>query len=411
MTLPVREIRSQFPALQELYSGAPAVFCDGPGGSQTPVSVIMAMQEYLGRFAANSGGRFETSQATDQVLAEARNVAADFLGATPAEIVFGANMTTLTYMLSRSVSQILAPGDEIILSRLDHEANISPWLQMANERNVVVHWAEPVLADCTLDLDQLQSLISRRTKLIAVGLASNFSGTIHPVQQITAWGHEVGALVYVDAVHYAPHGRIDVQALDCDFLVTSAYKHFGPHLGILYGKKRHLKRLPAYQIRAVSPEIPCKFETGTPNFEALAGLIASVEYLATLGGQAAGAMLSATRAEKLTTAWHMIRQHETGLMSAFLEGLDALPFLRLYGPTTLATRVPTFALRKEGATPSALAEALARQNIFVWDGNFYAMALAQALGVDASGGVLRVGFLHYNTLEEVQLVLQALDAA
>ncbi len=411
MTLPVREVRSQFPALQELYSGAPAIFCDGPGGSQTPVSVIMALQEYLSRFVANAGGRFETSLATDRVLAEARNVAADLLGATPAEIVFGANMTTLTYMLSRSVGQTLVPGDEIILSKLDHEANISPWLQMAHERNVVVHWAEPVLADCTLDLSQLQSLISRRTRLIAVGMASNFSGAINPVAQITAWGHEVDALVYVDAVHYAPHGRIDVKALDCDFLVTSAYKHFGPHLGILYGKERHLKRLPAYRIRAAAPEIPGKFETGTPNFEALAGLIASVEYLTSLGGQAAGTMLSATRPEKLASTWHMIRQHEESLMSAFLEGLDALPFLRLYGPTALSARVPTFALRKEGITPGDLAASLARQNIFVWDGNFYAMALSQALGVEASGGVLRVGFLHYNTLEEVQIVLQALDAA
>ncbi len=411
MTLPVREVRSQFPALQELYNGSPAIFCDGPGGSQTPVSVVMAMQEYLSRFAANTGGRFETSLATDRVVAEARQVAADLLGARPTEIVFGANMTTLTYMLSRSVGRTLAPGDEIILSKLDHEANISPWLQMADERNVVVRWAEPTLADCTVDLSRLQPLISRRTKLIAIGMASNFSGTVNPVAQITAWGHEVGALVYVDAVHYAPHGRIDVQALDCDFLVTSAYKHFGPHLGILYGKERHLERLPAYQIRAAAPEIPGKFETGTLNFEALAGLVASVEYLTALGGQAADTMLSATRPEKLRAAWRMIRQHETGLMAVFLDGLEALPYLRLYGPTELAARVPTFALRKEGTTPGDLAAALARQNIFAWDGNFYAMALSQALGVEASGGVLRVGFLHYNTAEEVRTVLHALDAA
>ena len=272
MSLEVREVRSQFPALQELYNGAPAVFCDGPGGSQMPSSVILAMQEYLSRYAANSGGLFETSIATDQVVAEARSGAADLLGAMPEEIVFGANMTTLTYMLSRSVGQTLAAGDEIIVSKLDHEANISPWLQMANERNLVVHWAEPVVADCTLDLAQLQNLITRRTKLIAVGMASNFSGAINPIQQITAWAHDVGAMVYVDAVHYAPHAQINVNALDCDFLVTSAYKHFGPHLGILFAKERHLKRLPAYQVRAASPEIPGKFETGTPNFEALAGL-------------------------------------------------------------------------------------------------------------------------------------------
>ncbi len=411
MTLPVREVRNQFPALQELYNGAPAIFCDGPGGSQTPVSVIMAMQEYLSRFAANTGGQFETSRATDRVVAEARHAAADLLGATPHEIVFGANMTTLTYLLSRSLGQTLAPGDEIVVSKLDHEANISPWLQMAHERNVVVQWAEPVLADCTLDLRHWQSLLSRRTKLIAVGMASNFSGAINPVQQLTAWGHEVGALVYVDAVHYAPHGPIDVQALDCDFLVTSAYKHFGPHLGILYGKERHLKRLPAYQVRAAAPEIPGKFETGTPNFEALAGLIASVDYLAALGGQAADTVLSATRPEKLQAAWRMIRQHEAGLMTEFLDGLAALPFLRLYGPTALSARVPTFALRKEGTTPGALAAALGQQNIFAWDGNFYALALSQALGVEASGGVLRVGFLHYNTREEVQTVLQALAKA
>ncbi len=411
MTWKVREIRSQFPALQELYNGTPAVFCDGPGGSQMPASVFMAMQEYLSRFSANSGGQFETSLATDQVTAEARNVAADLLGASSDEIIFGANMTTLTYMLSRSIGQTLVAGDEIILSKLDHEANISPWLQMANERNLVVRWMEPVLANCTLDLAQLQSLISRRTKLIAVGMASNFSGSINAVQQITAWGHEVGAMVYVDAVHFAPHGRIDVRGLDCDFLVTSAYKHFGPHLGILFGKERHLKRLPAYQIRAAPSEIPGKFETGTLNFEALAGLIASVDYLAALGGRAAGATLAATRAEKLTSAFQLIRQHEVALMSEFLAGLDAMPFLRLYGSTELAARVPTFALRKEGATPRDLAELLARKNIFAWDGNFYALAISQALGVEASGGVLRIGFLHYNTSDEVQVVLQALDAA
>lgn len=411
MTLEVREVRSQFPALQGTYAGTSAIFCDGPGGSQTPDSVILAMQEYMGRYAANSGGVFETSLATDHVVSEARSGAADFLGATPAEIVFGANMTTLTYMLSRSVGQTLAPGDEIILSKLDHEANISPWLQMANERNLVVHWVDPVVADCTLDLTQLQELISRRTKLVAVGMASNFSGTINPVHQITAWAHDVGAMVYVDAVHYAPHSQIDVNALDCDFLVTSAYKHFGPHLGILFGKERHLKRLPAYQVRAASSEIPSKFETGTPNFEALAGLFASFEYLAALGRQAAGATLSATRPELLTSAWQMIRQHEETLMSDFLDGLEALPFLRLYGPLELEARVPTFALRKEGMTPRDLAASLARQNIFVWDGNFYAMAISQALGVEASGGVVRVGFLHYNTQAEVQTVLQALDSA
>ena len=282
MSLVVREVRSHFPALQELYRGASAVFCDGPGGSQTPAPVIMAMQEYLSRFGANTGGQFETSLATETVEQEARKAMADLFNASPREIAFGANMTTLTYAISRCLGRTLAPGDEIIVSRLDHEANVSPWLQLAQERNLTVHWIDLVLEDCTLNLQHLQSLINRRTKLVAVGYASNFCGTVNPIARIAQWAHAEGALVYVDAVHYAPHGRIDVAALDCDFLVTSAYKHFGPHVGVLYGKERHFKRLPAYQVRVADQEGSGKFETGTPNFEGLAGICACADYLASL---------------------------------------------------------------------------------------------------------------------------------
>lgn len=411
MSLPAREVRSQFPALQEIYGQGPAIFCDGPGGAQTPTSVIMAMREYLGRFHANTGGHFETSQATGQVQLEAHRLMADLLNASAHEIVFGANMTTLTYMISRCLGQIFAPGDEIIVSRLDHEANIAPWLQLAADRNLKVHWIELVLEDCTLDLERLKSLLNRRTRLVAVGYASNFCGTVNPIAQITQWAHATGAMVYVDAVHYAPHGPIDVAALNCDFLVTSAYKHFGPHVGVLYGQQRHLTRLPAYQVRVADQELPGKFEIGTPNFEGLAGICACVEYLASLGAYRPDIAMSATRAERLAAAWSLIQEHEESLMSAFLAGIQAIPGLRLYGRPGLQGRVPTFALRKEGTTPQALALHLAAHNIFAWDGNFHALEVSQALGVETSGGVLRIGFLHYNTVDEVHRVLNVLDAA
>lgn len=408
MPLRIQEVRGQFPALQETYSNQPAIFCDGPGGAQTPLSVIMAMQEYLSRYSANTGGVFETSVVTDQVVEKAHAVMADMLNAEADEIVFGANMTTLTYALSRSLGRILAPGDEIIVTKMDHEANIAPWLQLAEERSLVIHWANVDLETCTLDLNHLQSLLGRRTKLIAVGYASNFCGTVNPIAQITEWAHAAGAMVYVDAVHYAPHGLIDVKALDCDFLVTSAYKHFGPHMGVLFGKRRHLQRLPAYQVRVADAAIPHKFEIGTPNFEGLAGVCACVEYLASLSAGQTDAPLMTTRRERLATAWNLIQEHELRLMQQFLAGLQALPRYRVYGLPETQDRVPTFALRREGIAPRDLARQLADRGIFAWDGNFYALALSQELGVEDSGGVLRIGFLHYNTEEEVQTVLQAL---
>ncbi len=411
MPLSLHEVRGQFPALQEIYHQNTAIFCDGPGGSQTPTPVIMAMREYLSRYNANTGGVFDTSQATGQIQQEAHNLMADLFNAAPHEIVFGANMTSLTYQISRSLGQNLAPGDEIVLSRLDHEANIAPWLQMAQERELVVHWIEPDLVDCSLQLDQLQSLLSRRTKLVAVGYASNFSGTVNPIAQITQWAHTVGALVYVDAVHFAPHRLIDVQALNCDFLVTSAYKHFGPHVGVLFGKERHLNRLPVYQVRTAKQELPGKFEIGTPNFEGLAGVCACVEYIISLSAADPDIALSASRREQITTAWTVVQDYEAQLMHLFLSGLKAIPGMRLYGPANLHDRVPTFALRKAGTTPRELTTHLANHNIFAWDGNFYALEIARALGVEDSGGVLRVGFLHYNTQDEVNTVLNVLDTA
>lgn len=410
MPLQLNHVRSQFPSLQEQYDGSPAVFCDSPGGSQIPESVSLAMQEYMGRFMANSGGQFATSLATDEVVAESHRLAADFLHCAPQEVVFGANMTTLTYLISRCVGRTLSHGDEIIVSELDHDANIAPWIQLAEERNLVIHWARANRDSCTLNLEQLRSLIGRRTRLIALGLASNFSGSINPVAQIANWAHTAGAMVYVDAVHYAPHGLLDVRALNCDFLVTSAYKHFGPHLGVLYGKERHLNRLPAYQVRAHDGALPGKFEIGTGNFEALAGFCACIQYISSLAAGDPELLVSATRREMIQTAYKLIREHEQSLSDRFLNGLRSLAGYRLYGLDTPIDRVPTFALRREGTTPRQLAIHLAERNIFAWDGNFYALAISEALGVEQSGGVLRIGFTHYNTADEVDTILEALNS-
>lgn len=408
-------LRIRFPALQQTDpAGRPYVYFDGPGGTQVPDTVIAAMVDYLTRSNANLHGAFITSQRTDETVARAREAAADLLNApSPREIVFGSNMTTLTFHLSRTIAQELGAGDEVVVTRLDHDANIAPWLRL-QEQGVVVRWADFREEDCTLDLEGLRALLNERTRLVAVGYASNAVGTINDVARIAAWAHEVGALCYVDAVHYAPHGPIDVQALGCDFLVCSAYKFFGPHLGVLWGRGELLERLRPAKVRPAPDEIPDRYETGTANHEGLAGLTAAVDYLAEVGRRYGGPFLphySAFEGRRLQLKAGMaaIREYERGLCWQLIAGLQQVPGLRIYGltdPARAAERAPTVSFTMEGHPASEISQYLGEAGIFTWAGNFYALAVTSRLGIEDQGGLLRVGVAHYNTAEEVQRLLR-----
>lgn len=412
-------VRSQFPALRQTDDyGRPFVFLDGPGGTQVPQAVIDAMADYLVRANANTHGLYATSRCSDQMIEEARRAVADFLNAASAEeIVFGPNMTTLAFGLSRAIGRTLRPGDEVVVTRLDHDANISPWLALA-EQGAHIRWADFRPDDCTLDMDQLASLITERTRLVAVGYASNAVGTINDVKRIGQLAHAVGAWLFVDAVHYAPHGPIDVQAIDCDFLACSAYKFFGPHVGVLYGRYALLEQLPAYKVRPAGDQPPDKFETGTKNHEGLAGTLAAINYLAELGARYgasfAGQFSSfGGRRLQLKTAMAAIRAYERPLAERLLTGLQATSGITIYGITDVNRfdeRVPTISFRMQGLTPAQVAERLGEVGIFVWDGNYYALAVTQRLGVEESGGMVRVGIVHYNTAEEVDRLLAELAA-
>lgn len=370
------------------------------------------MREYFTYANANTHGEFATSRRTDTLIARARELCAAFVGAgTAAEIVFGPNMTTLTYALSRAIGRVLAAGDEVIVSDLDHDANVTPWLALA-ERGVRVHRIPVRIDNCTLDLDEYARLLSDRTRLVAVGYASNAVGTINDVARITDLAHARGAWVWVDAVHYAPHGPMDVAALGADFLVCSAYKFFGPHLGILWGREELLASLPADQVRPAPASAPEKFETGTKNHEGIAGLVGAFGYLAELGGGSGTSFLDAPRPVLLRTM-SAIRSYEMSLATQLLEGLASVPRLRLYGLTQaadLARRLPTFAFTIDGVSSADVAFHLADRGIFAWSGNHYAITLMERLGLEESGGVVRVGAVHYNTPGEVGRLVDALKA-
>src|SRR5580765_6237867 len=322
-------VRSQFPSLSQTVNGHTAAFLDGPGGTQVPQRVIDAISAYLSHDNANTGGAYATSRRTDAMIARARAAMADFLNCGADEVAFGPNMTSLTFAISPAIGRELKPGDEILVTRLDHDANVSPWTTMAEDRGVTVRWAEIHDEDCTLDMADLASKINSKTKLVAVGYASNAVGTINPVKRIVQLAHERGALAYVDAVHYAPHGAIDVRALDCDFLVCSTYKFFGPHMGVLYGKREHLKRLQPYKVRANTDATPNRWEWGTLNHECIAGITACVDYLADLGRCADPS--ATTRRPALLAAYHAIQKHERNLAERLIRGLVSIPGLKLYG--------------------------------------------------------------------------------
>lgn len=409
-------VRGQFPALSLIEAGRPAVYFDGPGGTQVPQRVIDAMSHYLIHTNANHGGVFRTSRESDAVLHAAHEAMADLLNApSPHEIVFGPNMTTLTFAMSRAIGRDFKEGDEILITRLDHDANRAPWQALA-EKGVVIKEVDFDPRDCTLRLDDLQSKLSPRTKLVAVGYASNAVGTINPIAEIAQMTHRTGALLWVDAVHYVPHGPVDVQALGCDFLVCSPYKFFGPHSGVLWGRLDLLQSLRAYKVRPAGDGAPDKFETGTQVHEAQAGVLAAVDYLAELGAQGAGlaeGQFSGFTGRRLALkrAMTAIRSYERELFTVFTEGLLAIPGLTFYGirePDRFSSRTPTAAFRIEGRHPDEIAEHLARRGVYVWSGNFYAIAVTERLGLEERGGVVRAGLAHYNTREEVDYCLACL---
>jgi cysteine desulfurase family protein (TIGR01976 family) len=376
----VDAVRAQFTALQR-----PIAFFDGPGGTQVPDAVIDAIAGYLRDANANTGGEFDTSRATDAVLERAHTLAGEFLGASPDEVFFGANMTTLNFALSRAAARDWQEGDEIVCTLLDHDANVSPWLQLAHDKNLTVRFVD-IDAECRLDLDQLRSLLTPRTKVVAFPWAANSVGTITPVSEIAALAHEAGALAWVDAVHYAPHGPIDVQAAGADVLLCSPYKFYGPHLGLGYGRGRFLESLRPYKVRPAADEpVGHRFETGTLAHEALAGFIAAVEYLRTVG-------------------WEFIIDHERELGALFLDELPAS--WTVHGALTMDGRTPTFALTHARVSAEEASRRLGDLGFATWYGNYYAVEIMRRLGLD--DGALRIGIVHYNTEDEVRALLDAL---
>jgi cysteine desulfurase family protein (TIGR01976 family) len=461
-------LRPQFPALSTRQDGRPVVFLDGPGGTQVPQRVIDAVAAYYRDANANVHGAFATSARSDAIVEEAHAAVADLLGAaSPAEVKFGQNMTSLTFALSRAIGRVLRPGDEVVISRLDHEANRGPWIAAAADAGATIREIAFDPATCTLDLDSLDAALSGRTRLVAVGYASNAVGTINSVAEIVRRAHAVGAWAFIDAVHYAPHGPLDVTALGADFLACSAYKFFGPHVGVLWGRAELLDSLPAYKVRPAADH----WETGTQNHEGIAGTLAAVEYLAEVGerfgtadasaaetdGGAAGAEAAAPgvgaggrdaeaaapeggagrrdaeaaapgggaeaaapgggrrevspRRARLFAGMRAIEAYEREVSTRVLTGLSAIPGLAVHGladPGRAAGRTPTFAVTLAGWTPRGLAEALAASGIYAWDGDFYATTLVEDLGLAASGGVVRLGMVHYTTFDEVDRLLGTL---
>ena len=404
--------RDQFPALDRQLDGQRVVYLDGPAGTQVPRSVIEAIGDYLGNRNANHGGLFLTSVESDEMLAEAHQALADLLGVEDAgEIAFGPNMTSLTFSLSRALGQTWQEGDEVIVTRLDHDANVAPWVLAARDSGATVHHVDIHPEDCTLDLEDLKSKLSDRTRLVAVGCASNGSGSINPVAEICSWAHDAGALVFVDAVHYAPHELLDVPDYDCDFLACSCYKFFGPHIGVLWGRRPLLETLDAYKVRPASNVLPDKWMTGTQSHEGIAGSLAAVDYLAEIGRKAT-AESSLDRRAALQAAFEAIVPYEKQLTRQLLSGLSEMGCYKVHGITDLDRldeRVPTVSITHPEIPTSELARQLAEAGIFAWQGNYYALLMTESLGLEPEG-MLRLGMVHYNTPEEMDRLLVQLTS-
>jgi cysteine desulfurase family protein (TIGR01976 family) len=404
----VDAIRKQFPALSLIDQGKSRVYLDNPAGTQVPQVVIDRTVEALRDKNANLGGYFVTSKGAGDLVQAAHEAAADFYNAKSAEeIVFGQNMTTLTLHMSRCLARRFSPGDEIVLSRMDHEGNVAPWLLMAEDRGLVVKWLDFNTDSYEFPADALSRVLSGRTKLLAMGMASNCTGTIHDVTSFASQAKAAGALVYLDAVQYAPHECLDVQALGADMVVSSAYKWFGPHMGILWARRELLQETFAYKVRAVGEDLPDKFETGTLSHEGMAGCLGAIEYLEHLGA-------GATRREKLSSAWNAIADYERALTLRLINGIAPLKGMTIRGVTSanaMHRRVPTVSFTVEGVEPAKLAKHFAGENMFVWSGHNYAMEPIKAMGLANKGGVLRVGLAHYNTAAEVDSFVASLTRA
>lgn len=405
MTLNPNEIRSQFPAL---VRNPTTIFFDNPAGTQVPQGVIDAYGEYYSRMNANSGGYFQTSRATDEMTHDVRQEMAYFLNANdPHEIVFGANMTTLNFALSRALAQTLRPGDEIVLTRMDHDANVAPWLLIARDHNLTVRWVDILEDDCTLDLNSLEAALTDRTKIVATVHASNAVGTVNPVARIAEMAHAANALYVVDAVQSAPHVPLDVQAIGCDFLLCSAYKFFGPHVGVMWGKLALLESVQPYKVRPSYNKPPHSWETGTGNFEGIAAVGAALMYLKGLGAEEnesyANRFTHKGSALDYKCAMEAIRMYEQGLVKQLIDILQSIPDVKIYGITDVARfdeRCPTVVFTHETHSAATIAQYLAKQHIYVWSGDYYAVEIMNRLG-HAEDGMLRVGLAHYNTSEEV----------
>ena len=407
---PVDWCRAQFPALNRTIAGQPVAFFDGPGGSQVPQRVIDAVGHYLAQTNANRGGRYATAHESDELMESAHATMAAFVGSThPESIVFGANMTTLTFALSRAISRSWRAGDEVIVTRLDHDGNVTPWVLAAQDSGATVKYIDFHQSDCTLDLQDFASKLSSRTRLVAIGCASNIVGTINPIGEICREAHAAGAQVFLDAVHYAPHALPDVTEWDCDWLACSAYKFFGPHVGVLWGRPELLASLTPYKLRPATETLPGRWMTGTQNFEGIAGAKAAVDYLAELG-RLVGSSSTSLR-DSLRSAYAAIADYERKLASTLLKSLVAIPHIKILGltdPSRLHERTPTVSFVHERLTAVEIADRLGQQGLFVGHGNFYALQVSEAFGLEPQG-VVRVGLMHYNIPSEIDRLLLALQ--
>ncbi|MCA9122536.1 MAG: cysteine desulfurase-like protein [Planctomycetaceae bacterium] len=408
----VTMLRQQFPSLSRLHRGQPVAYLDGPAGTQVPQRVIDAISDYLSHRNANHGGLFATSRESDAMLDEAHRAAVDLLGAGDSDCVyFGPNMTTLTFALSRALARTWKPGDEIVVTRLDHDANVTPWVLAAKDADATVQYVDFHRQDCTLDMDDLRSKLSDRTRLVAVGCASNSTGNINPVREICAAAHQVGALAFLDAVHFAPHALIDIAEFGCDFLACSAYKFFGPHIGIMWGRRELLENLTPYKLRPATNELPGKWMTGTQNHECIAGVLAAIDYLADLGRDVVSDQ-TLDRRSALSASYKAVGDYERSLVARLLAGLEANSEVKVWGitdPERFAERLPTVSITHRRLRPIEIAERLDQKGIFVWHGNYYALQITETLGLEPDG-MVRIGLVHYNTEDEIDRLLLALNA-